>query len=389
MKKINKDMHPEQSFFGVFDEFLKFVTLAKKAESYAKDSDWIKTAKASRIEPICVTAKSLIHKPYYGDVLQINLNIISTLYMSAVPMVNVIGKVKVAKILGQLNPDRDLDTFIGMENDAEYASLESDFSFGLPSRNKQERLIEAGSLETKNLIPLVPAKLLPSMEDSTSDVKTDVKVSAAKEAKSHSVGKELDITLQADGETMNVKVSVQLSAVPVDDELIGAVMTNETLDDRFTERYHKWNAGAISFGEFLLAGDILNKRQKMLMKDDVGFYEEALRRSRNGKIWGVLLKAPSLAEASNIYIIDQHIQKTIERKFRGKLKDDKVRKQVFSNTKALVICVVDTDFEIMKLYYRNIVPVSTIRIKDIQKKDKGGDMLEMINTYNKGVAPVF
>jgi len=406
---MSKKITQPRNLLGIIDEFLRIVTLGKQVKDYTTDSDLLSLTKFSRIEPLCVVSKSLVNSSHYKNILMMNLNIFASLYISAVPMINVIGKTKVGKLLGQLNPDRDLDTFVGLEDNSSYGVLAKDYQFGLPSSTVEKRLEllgeENGALTfmgspTEYSLDSLGFESLSSAKDSLKelanhevfkgDKHTAKSTAKIDEDMAVAVGKQITITLQHEEVEMPVNVSLKLTAIPVDGELIGSVLNDEATDSEFTERYHKWRSGRITFfKDFMLALDLLENHKKLMMKDDIGFYEEAIRRSRNGKIWGVLLRAPSLAEASNIYIIDRAIRKSIESKYRGKFKSEKIRKRIFGVTRALIFCVVDEDMGVMDIYYRNIPEPSRIRLKDIAKASKKDDMLELVAVLNKSQAPVF
>jgi hypothetical protein len=385
------------------DSFLNVISIAKKTKDYTMDSDLLSLTKAARVAPLCIVSKNLAYSEHYKDILNTNLDVFASIYMSAIPMVNVIGKVKVVNLLGQLNPDRDLDTFVGIEDDSNtdsYGTYVKDYLYGLPSSSVGARTPDLSpAIAITSDLPL-GLEDADDVEMAIDDAKEFYKThgretshgssAASGKIENTAVGKDIVVTLQNEDVTMNVNVNLRLDAVHVESDIITAVLSGEKVPS-MSERYHKWRAGRISFlTDYVLGLDLLDNHKKLMMKDDVGFYEESLARSRKGKLWGLLLRSPSLAEASNIYIIDRSTKKAIEREYKGKFKDKKVRKEVFGITKALIFCVVDEEAGMMEMHYRGIKRPSIVRLKDITgKKDSGDKIVEYMLAANKSQAPSF
>lgn len=390
-----KNFETRKPFLDIVSKILGAVTLAKSVKNYTMDTDLLSVGKAARVRPICVISKELTYSEYYKDILEMNLINFTSIYMSAIPMINVIGKTKVANMLAQVNPDRDFDTFLGLESEANgYGVTDGSFAYGLPSKAVLDRM----GAEVHNMVGLedddddIVQAAAERMKEIESGVEFKSKTSSSDLDGDRSVvvGKQITVDLIANDVTIPVDVNVQLASYPVNSDLIAAVLSHDKTENSLTESYHRWRAGELAFFKEFLGGlHLLENHKKLLMNDDIGFYKEAKRRSRNGKLWGILTRAPSLAEASNIYIIDMATKKAVERKLRGKLTQEKIKAKVFAESSALLICVIDEVKGRMETHYRTLAGVTVTRLKDIKKKSKKDDMMEMIAIMQQGSSPKY
>lgn len=116
---------------------------------------------------------------------------------------------------------------------------------------------------------------------------------------------------------------------------------------------------------------------------------EISRRVKNAKGFGILTKNPSLATASNIFIMTKAVATDIEGRIRGKLSNPKVRDKAFKNTYAMIMCIIDTDLDRVTIYTRGQAAAADFSFREIKSagKGKGPDVMDIMKAMQQS-APV-
>jgi hypothetical protein len=128
-----------------------------------------------------------------------------------------------------------------------------------------------------------------------------------------------------------------------------------------------------------------------MIGDETGTMLEIMRRVNNSKKYGLLTKNPSLVSASNLFVVTEEIARELEGKLGGRLTNFKTREQAFENTYAMVIVVIDREWQRVTFYTRGIQSYTDLSYKELKSvgKDKGPDIMDILKSLNTGHAPVF
>jgi hypothetical protein len=104
---------------------------------------------------------------------------------------------------------------------------------------------------------------------------------------------------------------------------------------------------------------------------------------------GLMTQNPSLATASNIFIITEEEAKAIGRKFSGKFSEARVLNKVFENTYAMIIVEVDRDRELVTFFINGTEGSTTLSLKEIKSsnKGKGPDVFDIFKSLQMGMSP--
>jgi hypothetical protein len=373
----------------VLDTARNTINTGLKVQSYFKTTALSETTGLTRVEPLTIVSKDLLTVEYLPDIMQSLLNMFSGYYLQAVNKITTISDVRVAKILDRLSPDRDMEVF-------------------LLSHENYKKTYELSAESFKYRLPLMSHRL--SLEDNEDDNDEDLSIGGlTKDQINHAmvdltnlaVGKLLTVVVSTpgvneEGKTTQTKVtipiSVRLAVTTLPNQSIEHIFTLQTEDNTLTERWHKWRSGQISFiKDLILCQDLIDEHKKALMNDKTGVYNEIVRRATNAKKYGLLTNNPSLASASNLFVISDSSAKIIEAKFSGKLANPRVRQSVFENTYAMIIAVVNREWERVTFYTRGIAQPTEVSIKDIKasNKGKGPDIMDVIKSLTGGNAPSF
>lgn len=417
----------------------------RKAVRFGKTNSLVEVTKLSRVEPLGLMSEDTVNLPYIKDIMQSALNIFTAYYMQAALTEGQVGGTKVKKVLDSINPDRDMDTFLNsFESYADTVQLDpSAYEFDLPRRNDSSRAVsfeankgsrpagggwyqydvDKGSTGgygygTKNSSP-VDGKFDPGVRN-PKDLRWDQLVEDGKrkqaadasnpgevtdvglvkdglnkvlsEPTNLAVGKVLEIDFRIDNQHFKIPAVVRIAGTVINKRIMVSIMSKDGVDTSLSERFHSWRSGRIQFWrDLILAQDLIDAHRNALVKDESGVYEEIMARTRRGHLYGALSGRPSLATASNIYITTKAVADEVSRKLGGKMDSYRIRDKIFKNTYAMMIIVIDVDYERVVFYHRGINTGTSVSVRDIKgaNKEKGPDITDVLKAYTMGNAPTF
>lgn len=348
--------------------------LKNNVVGYYAPKSLTEATKLTRVEPLAIVSKDLANYEYTPDVMQSVLSIFSGYYLQAVSMLTKVNNVEVVKILDRLNPDRDESAFLlAAESAGPIAStlVLENYQYKLPMANKSFAM-EAGKDDI---------------------IKID-------EYSNLSVGKLLNVEICVGGneddkekaKTVRVPVSVRLATSIVGNPTMLHILAFKTEDTGLVERYHAWRSGRISFiRDLIFCQDLIDEYRRAMHGDESGTIQEIIRRVNNSKKFGILTQNPSLVSASNIFVMSENNAAELEQKLGGKLSSKRIRDRAFENTYAMLIVVVDRDYERVTIYSRGIEAATDVSMKEIRSaaKKQGIDIADVLKTYSQGQTPSF
>lgn len=325
--------------------------------------------KLTRVEPLTILSKDCINLEYMPDVVNVLLSMVSGYYLQAVSILTKVNDVEVIRILDKLNPDRDESAFLMQES----ISRES-----------------IATMCMENYQYSLPTRMVTAMEDD--NTKTLM------EASNLAVGKMLSVEISynkgddKEVSTVKIPVSVRLITSVIPNSSIAHMLTYKTDDNGIVERYHAWRAGRIGFiKDLIFCQDLMDEWKRATIGDETGTMQEIIRRVNNSKKYGLLTKNPSLVSASNLFVITEDIAREIESKLGGKLSNAHIRQKAFDNTYAMIIVVVDREYERVTFHIRGIAASMNLSIKEIKSigKNKGPDIADIMKAMSGGMSPSF
>lgn len=342
---------------GLFD-------LVNKVGNTTKQTSLIEVSSPARVEPICVISNDCVNLDYAPDVMQSLQSVFTAYYLQAVALTCNISAVKATKVLDRLNPNRtDQLTKMG----GGIMLVTESYKHRLPtSTNKLALAHEAASVEAGINKDLTTVTELSNL----------------------SVGKLIEVTIKdKDNQTIKVPVSIRLMVNQLSDKNIEHLLGAATNDSTFLERYHAWRAGRISFiKDLVLCQDLIDEHKKALLTDKGGVYTNISQRASKHKRAGVFDDSPSLASASNLFVISEAVAANLESKLGGKLSSPKIRDKIFSAGYGMIIVVIDREWERVTFYHRGLASSTTMGIRDIKaaNKNSGPDIMDMMKAYSAG-----
>lgn len=327
--------------------------------------------KLTRVEPLTIVSKDCLNLEYMPDVANATLSIFCGYYLQAISMLTQINDVEVVRILDRLNPDRDETGFL------------------LSEQISRESLT---NMVMESYLHRLPTRTSIAFEEDKENIK------ALNEVSSLSVGKMLNVEIAftsskgEENKSVKLPINVRLMTSVIPNSTITQLLAYKTEDNSAGERFHAWRSGRISFiTDLIFCQDLIDEYKRAAVGDETGTLQEIMRRVNNSKRYGLITKNPSLVSASNLFIISEEVARDVESKLGGKLSNPRIRQKAFDNTYAMIIAVVDRDYERVTFYTRGISASTDLSIKELKmaSKGKGPDIGDIMKSFNMGLPPSF
>ena len=392
-------------------------------------SSLAKLTKPARVEPLCVIDSDCIQLEYIHDVVQCLQSIFTGYYLQAISLLGTVSGVSVLGDLDRVNPHREYTIPDIVEDVLRKAKIvESAESFYLSEENYKWSLPMVGdrlALEANNKTsrprpnrqghPNSPDKLKNRNKDKrnhldwTSDrwnSENQWNVSHSdKEGKVRkieidehiekmanlSVGKIVQVTIEREGKSVTVPITIRLLVNELPTNVLVKMFGKDPMETSFVERYYKWKAGRISFfSDLILCRDLVKAYKKELMQDENKVVSEIARRANDNLAMTLYSKKPSLATASNLYIMSTDTATSIKRVSGLDITKYNHREEIFGKTYAMILCVIDRDYERITFYHDGIAMPTTLGVRDLRhiNKDSGPTINDVLSAYKQGQAPV-
>lgn len=345
---------------------------------HVTDSSLTKLTKLTRAEPLTIISNDCANLENLNDILQYLLNCYVGYIVQTAAILGRVNSIETVRILDAINPDRDSTGLLlqgRFHNDklaAENATyfLRENYQYALPTR---ERVI---------------AKSIAAMEGSGSVAEGDTK--NIYEMPNLAVGKLINLNIGVDDKDVKIPMQVTLAPAILPTESLTYLFTHRKEDTSLVERYHSWRAGRIELiRDMIFGSDLIREYRRASLKDKTGTLQEIVRRANNARAFGLLTKNPSLAIASNMYVMTKDTAAAIEAKTGQRFSSPQGREKLLEGTYAMIIAIVEPEWNMVTVYFNGIAQPSTFSLKALKGKDKGPDMGDVMRSLLEGRAPAF
>lgn len=392
------------SVIQIIDQIVNIGKKVQQANDFSATRSLIDVTKLARVEPLTIVSSDCLTLEYLPDIMQTLLSIFAGYYMQAVAIGARVDSIKVIRTLDRLNPDRDGSGnyfMTGMEGMKDMVGIaEEAYTHRLPT-SMNRRALESEQTRVGTRKDWADRNTSGTGTIENNDVaKTLVELSnlAVGKLVNIEIGTNESAGVDADGNKLvknkkvTIPVSIRLVPASVSNRSISHILTLKAEDTTLVERFHAWRAGRIGFvKDLILCQDIIDEHKKALMNDESGVYSEIIRRVNNAKKFGLLSGNPSMVSASNLFVISESVAHEVEMKLGGKLSNARIRQKAFENTYAMIIVVVDREWERVTFYHRGIAMATEVSLRDIKisAKSKGPDIMDLLKAFQQGNAPSF
>lgn len=399
---------------GTIELLQKYPKLARSATS----NSMTQYTKSTRSEPITMIDTTLSSMEELPDLMMTLTSIYAAMYAQSfsIAINQEIGDIKVLQTLDQINPNRSkmegvLALASGFSVGAESMQLklpdyrnptvstESVISFeangpkvNITGKNRGIHGVLSRGIDTVELVTSTNDKGKETskwVEPEFDKVSHSADIDAVSKFMSNmSTGILFEVSVDADGRSVKIPISVRLLANKMASDIMVSLFTAAVKNRTAKERYREWRAGGLSFwNDVILCKDILRENRKNLIKDSSGMFSEVLRRKSSNQIVGALSGNPSISQISNILIVSDDTVNRFERESGKKIKNPGTRDLIFNNTQTLILAVVNRTRETVTLYYHDISVPTTVTYRDLKGSGgKGGtpDVMEIIKAFQMG-----
>lgn len=396
----------------------------------ARHGSLVEATQTMRVQPLCVIDHTLSTSPILEPLNQNLLNLFSAYYLQAVARDNVIGKVSVFRRLDKLNPNRSKAESVLNNAAIILNGMEGYYDTSLPCLPKltnthvereaikaateslvysmEAVLVDGQPIQSTNNEEVTPRtgpkpwqRIGQAIADDINGVNkdgkpTNEKASAlssgdTKELTHLAVGKILNVTFNEGNNSLTVPVAIRLmTSLMLPNALIRLLnFGSRERDLTLKERWHAYKSGKIEFWrDFILAKDLKKQRVKDITADKDRVYQKIQARLLDNAAAGAMSANPSLANMSNIIIINKPTLQELESVLGGKFSNFNLRERVFNNTGIMLFAVVDNDSQRVKIYHQSIEECTDVSFNEINRgSKKDTDITDLLNVFLQGGAP--
>lgn len=383
------------------------VQVAKSAMAGLNDKradSLISYTQSARVEPILLLDARAAQIPFIQDVLHTMSSLFTGYYLQAIALDTTLSNIKVMRRLDKFAPDRDLIgntiNFLGMESRNHIGLEFSGCTLGLeaygvaPSMEALENYDEALStaMDRAKIKKTVEQAMKDPEPGKPSTLGSSVKdvTKLATEIGNLAVGKIIEITIEENGMQAKLPVSIRLRPLGMPSTVITELLTVGGTDNSFRARWRAFKADELKFWrDLVLARDRIDAYYASATKDVTGYYKTVAARQLKNGFSAMFSKEPSIGMASSLIVISEQTRIEIERKLGARLDDFKTRERMFQSTMAMLLAVVDPEWESVTIFHRGIDQATQLGIKAIQSAGKGDktDLTDILKAYQLGQAP--
>lgn len=367
----------------VMDTYAK----AQAVGSHLKTSSLVSATSVARVEPIVIVDKDCLFLEYLPDILQSTQSIFVGYWLQALSLITNVGDVNVGRVLDKLNPNRKVDTNGFLETIVKAGIGKENYTYASESMKYKLPTIAMEAKGDKGNKDSAIAKVDKGNNDSAI-----AKVDNIADLTNLSIGKIINVTIKNNGQEAVIPISFRLMVNTLPPASCVQLLSQGSVDLSFSERWFKWRAGRISFiKDLVFCQDLIREQKRTLMTDKDGVYSEIAKRAKNSKLASFFSKNPSLAEASNIVVISEETAMQLRVKHNLNLDNFKDRQKIFDKTYAMILVVIDRNYERVNMYHYGISASTSVGLRDIKVANKGSgpNIMEVLAAFKGGNAPVF
>lgn len=367
-------------------------------------------SKIARVEPLTLISSNLTGVKDLYNILHGVLNIYSAYHLQAVNILATqMVDSRILRILDKTNPDRDLKTFLtsgqlGMEsiNLDPPSAATNDAVRTLSLENCKYRLpmLQSDGYKHVSTESMQHESFYGEGDDDTAETALGAAMLRVDsfDKLGLTVGKVIEVSFfpsnenDGEGQKVRVPVVVKLDTMIMPSDAVQRILTANAEEITFGPRLKEALNGRIDFfKDFLLTQDLIKSQKRALIKDPTNYYSTLLKRVNNSKMYSALSGNISMAGISSIYVLSEEDEEQIQRKIGGRLTNEKTRDIVFDNTSAMLIVVIDKEWERVSIYVREMKGFSQASFDSFRgATDKGSTMIaDMLKGFTMNNPPSF
>ncbi len=372
----------------MLDNFRHLPTVQHLAKKYKDAKEIINGGKSIielnkdlLIEPTFIFSNSLKNTEVDQDTAKVLVNLFVAYYIQAFTMLVTIKKISVASALTYLSTAMESDNSV-------YVGLD------LSSVPEDNKLISLNTITTE-------------AGDMLNDVEVDNKVnlvlgkSFTVEAQINSISQsavtgasgEIETTNSTVSRSVKIPIMVRAGIKYTDIKTIVVILDLKGKSKRLKSRFLDWRAGGIKFiKDLVFTSDLIQEYKKVRIKQGNKSSDDVIAdiSNRSNAVVSKFIKNGEVGYGGlySAIVVTKDDSLEIEDALHGKLSNFATRELVFKSSMAMMLIVIDLEWERFVLYTRGIKHYSDMSIKDLKHvSDKQMDVLDLMKSFNAGMAP--
>lgn len=346
----------------------------------------IEVSRNTRNEFLTIIDSEIAHLPYANDIMQSCLQLVTGYMLSAISTLVEVDGINDQEILGQINTRRDpIEALLGTGASAYKFVGTENWGIGLPNP------AESGTL----LVNQIKRGLgREAADDDARDERGFAHGRSTqadlRELANLSVGKSFEVTFAANGNVKTVNMQTRLMVSDVDDATMMGILRSGSNNNTMAERYIRVKAGSLHwFYDLILLNDLIDEARKTRITDKSKYYQHILRKRSGNFLSGLLTLRPSVNNASAIFGITSKRAEELALELGSDLDNFATRERLFKATYAMIIFVVDPQWEMVTFYHRGIDQYSRVSVDALKRANKKGgtEVEDVLRAYTAGAAP--
>lgn len=387
------------------------------------------------VNPIIITTEEARRSPAYDDVIDAQIDIFCSFYISAFKLLTEIYGIPAKYAVSSLNTNRDsrFGTLapVGLDKQSYIENLLSD----LPIKINHEASYRSSRKDTINIVNTKTGKVEKTTEsekDAVSSYLNKSEDKAIEKVRYRQLELTIDINTNKSGykynkdtvverklqfnatfkekkhsledeearETSNVRkivipILVRASIVETDLKNVTAIVAPHDNEKTFLARWREWRSGGISFLDFLFCNDLIKDYRKNKFKDKEDLLSIINRRNQTStlksfKVINGQMGLSGFESKYNMLILGKEDVRTLSALCKNDITKPSPKQKFLDSAHALLFSVLDDDYERVTIYIDDFQQETKTSFKALSKS-KGGqtDMTELIKAITMGRSMVF
>lgn len=353
------------------------------------------------VEPIAIVSNDLKHEEVIENVLDVTVDVFASFYLQAFEVLRTIYRIDNALVIDILGTDNGslsrvvmsgLDSVVSKEEIRDYLSeilTTEDISLSLESnRNSKVNKKELKEVETSAII-MKELEISIGVRNITGGKKSEKKIRGLDGSVSHDKDENLVENIY-NTEYVVIPITIKTNVVFTDFDNILNMLKPNANDKLFGYRLDEYRAGAISLMDLIFASDLIKeyKKNKLKDKDDLISMMNKRTLSANSKI--VTSNIIGYEKYYNMIFITAEEKILLNKHLTGDVIKPKYKEKFMEEAKALLLTIIDLDYERMIMLTKDIKGKSDTTLKAISKrKDNSADYGEIIKSVMANKPVVF
>nr|DAT18094.1 MAG TPA: hypothetical protein [Caudoviricetes sp.] len=413
-RDLRKQIKAEAGLESPFSDVMDVLNTVGDAKNVVGERSLTEITKVANLEPRVLIEDTLRNHPAMPNILMTLTNFFSAHYLQGINLDRVVDGVSVLSTLDKFNPDRNVEMGslirtaeklshrLSKEAYMEYGYTLPNFKeepkrgvnyykpIDLSKISKEAVILTSPQPSTQIGTVVTPIPTDREIADETKRISQDVSsaLRSINDMDSLAVGRMLGVTFGK----YTIPVAVRMRPMSVPQLVMRELCSFGDIKESWTERWHRWRGGEISFiKDLIFQMDRIKHYRKLINLDKQGLLKENAKRRANNMLAAATSGNPSLGGASSFMIITTQTAKEVEGRIGAPISNIQVREAVFSQNSATMILIIDQEWERVITYTRGIAKGADYSIREFERLGKGNgpDITSIMQAFMNAQNPRF